>query len=61
MLFFGVPDIYEDEGRKGALEEMRVWVLMFLLVVLRNGERIGNLSSMVSGLKQKKPNFSHEF
>lgn len=34
---------------------------MFLLVVLRNGERIGNLSSMVSGLKQKKPNFSHEF
>ena len=27
-LFFGVPDIYEDEGRKGALEEMRVWVLI---------------------------------
>lgn len=26
---------------------------MFLLVVLRNGERRGNLSSMVSGLKQK--------
>jgi hypothetical protein len=30
VLFFGVPDmyIYEDEGRKGALEEMRVWVLI---------------------------------
>ena len=30
---------------------------MFLLVVLRNGERMGNLSSMVSGLKQKKAEF----